>query len=218
MTFTLLARDAETGALGGVAATGNLCVGGWVLRGDARAGLSASQGRSPSTLWGEDALALMAAGAHPSEAVARLVDGDRGRAKRQLALLSADGRTAGFDGAENHPFAGHLGGDGWIVSGNWLAGRAVIESTAQAYVGAKGPFAERLLAALRAGVDAGSDSRGTLSAALLVTALEVPPLSLRVDWDEQPVARLSALYERTREPSYRAWLDTLPTRSEPQAT
>lgn len=218
MTFTLLARDAETGALGGVAATGNLCVGGWVLRGDPRAGLSASQGRSPSTLWGEDALVLMAEGVHPSEVVARLVDGDRGRAKRQLALLSADGDKAGFDGVENHPVTGHLDGDGWIVSGNWLRGRAVIEGTAQAYVEAQGPFAERLLAALRAGVDAGSDSRGTLSAAMLVIALQNPRLSLRVDWDEEPVERLAALYERTREPSYQAWLDTLPTRSEPQAT
>ena len=218
MTFTLLARDAETGALGGVAATGNLCVGGWVLRGDPRAGLSASQGRSPSTLWGEDALTLMFEGVHPSEAVARLVDGDSGRAKRQLALLSADGNKAGFDGAENHPFTGHLEGEGWIVSGNWLAGRGVIESTAHAYAEAKGSFAERLLAALRAGIEAGSDSRGTFSAALLVTALDSPPLSLRVDWDEEPVERLAALYERTREPSYQAWLDTLPTRSEPQAT
>ena len=217
MTFSLLARDPETGALGGVAATGNICVGAWVLRGDPRAGMSASQGRTPSTLWGEDALAAMAEGIGAEPAVARITGTDPGRAARQLVLLSADGGTAGFDGARNEPFTGHLDGDGWIVAGNWLSSGDVIESTARSFCDAAGPFEERLLAALRAGVAAGSDSRGTLSAALLVVALDRPPLSLRVDWDTDPVDRLVALYKKTREPGYDAWLRTLPTRNAPDA-
>ena len=48
MTFSILARDPTTGAIGGAAATGSLCVGGWVLRGDLAAGMSASQGAAPS--------------------------------------------------------------------------------------------------------------------------------------------------------------------------
>ena len=43
MTFSILAQDPETGAIGGAAATGSLCVGGWVLRGDLDAGMSAKQ-------------------------------------------------------------------------------------------------------------------------------------------------------------------------------
>ena len=62
MTFSILAQDLNTGCMGGAAATGSLCVGGWVLRGDSRAGMSASQGAAPSTLWGEDALNRMQAG------------------------------------------------------------------------------------------------------------------------------------------------------------
>ena len=31
MTFSILARNPKTGEIGGAAATGNLCVGGWVL-------------------------------------------------------------------------------------------------------------------------------------------------------------------------------------------
>ena len=38
MTFSILARNPETGEIGGAAATGNLCVGGWVLRGDIKKG------------------------------------------------------------------------------------------------------------------------------------------------------------------------------------
>lgn len=217
MTFSLLARDPETGALGGIAATGNLCVGGWVLRGDPRAGLSASQGKTPSTLWGEDALEMLADGRDPAAVVAELTGRDTGRHERQLALLSADGHTAAFDGAANHPFTGHIEGEGWIVAGNWLSSGAVIER-ASASFGGGGAFPDRLLAALEAGVSAGSDSRGTLSAALLVVAQDRPPLSLRVDWDAAPVERLAALLERTREPGYASWLDTLPTRTRPEAT
>ena len=87
MTFSILVRDPETGVLGGAAATGNLCVGGWVLRGDARAGLSASQGRTPSTLWGEDVLDAMRHGQNAAQAVAGIVAADRGRATRQLLAL-----------------------------------------------------------------------------------------------------------------------------------
>ena len=32
MTFSLLAHDEKTGALVAAAATGSLCVGGWVMR------------------------------------------------------------------------------------------------------------------------------------------------------------------------------------------
>jgi len=215
MTFSLLARDPLTGSLGGVAATGNLCVGGWVLRGDARGGLTASQGLTPSTLWGEDALAALVAGASVGDALDSVVSDDPGRDARQLLVMSADGSTATFDGAGNHPFTGHLTGDGWVVAGNWLTSSKVIEEAAEAFATTPGAFEERLLAALSAGATAGSDQRGTLSAALLAVAPDRPPLTRRVDHDERPVERLAALYARTRARDYIDWLDTLPTRRNP---
>ncbi|KKM04073.1 hypothetical protein LCGC14_1767880, partial [marine sediment metagenome] len=87
MTFSILARDEKTGMLGGAAATGSLCVGGWVLRGGADRGLSASQGTAPSTLWGEDVLTLMQGGVAAATAVARVTGHDTGAAHRQLAAL-----------------------------------------------------------------------------------------------------------------------------------
>ena len=101
MTFSILVRDPETGAMGGAAATGNLCVGGWVLRGDVRAGLSASQGKTPSTLWGEDVLDEMRKGLSAENAVANVVSADHGRETRQLLALDHGGRTAAFTGDEN---------------------------------------------------------------------------------------------------------------------
>ena len=76
MTFSLLTLDRSTGQLGGVSATGNLCVGGWVLRGGAQCGLSASQGAEPSVLWGEEVLAGMKAGGTASEAVSEVTAAD----------------------------------------------------------------------------------------------------------------------------------------------
>jgi uncharacterized Ntn-hydrolase superfamily protein len=216
MTFSLLARDPETGALGGVAATGNLCVGGWVLRGDARGGITASQGRTPSTLWGEDALAALVAGEAVGEVAQRIPAADGGAGHRQLVLMDRDGKAAVFSGAANHPYTGHRDGAGWMAAGNWLTGPEVIDAAADAFAGAKVAFPVRLIGALEAGIAAGSDRRGTLSAALLVVARDRPPLTLRVDHDEAPVARLRALYEKTREPAYQEWLATVPTRDEPE--
>ena len=87
MTFSILVRDPETGVLGAAAATGNLCVGGWVLRGNARVGLSASQGHMPSTLWGEDVLVAMGRGLSAKIAVSEVVNTDSARGKRQLLAL-----------------------------------------------------------------------------------------------------------------------------------
>ena len=59
MTFTILVYDPLTETFGGATATGNICVGGWVLRGDILGGISATQGSEVSTIWGEDTIELM---------------------------------------------------------------------------------------------------------------------------------------------------------------
>ena len=72
MAFSLLTLDQLTRQLGGVSARGNLRVGGWVLRGDATCGLSASQGAEPSVMWGEDVLAGMKWGVSAPQAVSEV--------------------------------------------------------------------------------------------------------------------------------------------------
>lgn len=216
MTFSILARDPGTGALGGAAATGSLCVGGWVLRGDSRAGLSASQGAAPSTLWGEAALDAMRGGLPAPDTVARVTADDAGRDWRQLAALDARGRHGAFTGARNTPWRGALGGDGVIACGNLLAGEGVLRAALDALGTAPGALADRLLAALRAGAAAGGDTRGLMSAALLVVAEDMPPLTLRIDWADDPIDALGRLLERSRAPDYADWLPCVPNRANPQ--
>ncbi|PQO22328.1 DUF1028 domain-containing protein [Rhodobacteraceae bacterium WD3A24] len=216
MTFSLLARDPGSGTLCGAAATGSLCVGGWVLRGDARAGLSASQGAAPSTMWGDDALALMRAGVAAGPAVEQLTAPDRGRNWRQLAALDRHGGAGHFTGTSNTAWRGARAEGAMVAAGNLLAGPQVLDALMAGFAEASGAPAERLLAALDAAAAAGGDSRGLQSAALLIVAEDAAPLTLRVDWAESPLDALRGLYARTREPEYRDWAATVPTLRHPE--
>ncbi|KAA0921119.1 DUF1028 domain-containing protein [Aquicoccus porphyridii] len=216
MTFSILARDRATGTLGGAATTGSLCVGGWVLRGDSRWGLSASQGAAPSPMWGEDVIEAMRMGRDAAAAVDEVTQADSGRAWRQLAALDPGGGTGVFTGAHNTGWHGHAAGADVIVAGNMLSGPEVVTATLAAFQEARGTMAERLIAALAAGEAAGGDSRGLQSAALLVLASDAPPLTLRIDWAEAPIAALAALYARTQQGEYADWLPCVPTRDDPE--
>lgn len=216
MTFSILAQDLNSGALGGAAATGSLCVGGWVLRGDSRAGLSASQGAAPSTMWGEDVLDRMRAGEDAQTAVSAVVGADSGRAWRQLAALDGRGGTACHTGAQNTDWRGSLVAPGLVVAGNLLAGPQVLEALRDSFLSTQGALAERLLAGLAAAEAAGGDTRGLQSAALLIVSDDAPPLTLRVDWSDAPVRALHDLYRRCQTGDYAAWLPRVPTRNDPQ--
>ena len=216
MTFSILAKDPETGALGGAAATGSLCVGGWVLRGDSRAGMSASQGASPSTFWGEDVLSLMRDGMAAPVAVSAIVDPDTGKEHRQLSALDRDGGSGAYTGGQNIDAKGSRVFTNGIVAGNLLTSESVLDAMLEAYQNAEGPFAERLLTALRGAESAGSDSRGLQAAALLIVADDAPPLTLRIDYADDPLSALEALYKRSRTSPYVDWLDQVPTVKNPE--
>ncbi len=216
MTFSLLARNPNDGSFGGAAATGSLCVGGWVLRGDSRFGISASQGASASTLWGEEVLERLKGGADAATAVAEVTGADGGRDWRQLSALGPSGDGAAFTGPRNTPWHGALTGPGVVVAGNMLAGPEVLDSILTAFQTTDGAWPDRLLAALAAGRAAGGDVRGLQSAALLVLSDTRAPLTLRIDWSPDPIADLGILLSHTRKPAYAKWLDGVPTRAEPE--
>ncbi|MCA1336961.1 DUF1028 domain-containing protein [Pseudooceanicola marinus] len=215
MTFSILVRDAETGRIGGAAATGSLCVGGWVLRGRIEAGMSASQGTAPSTLWGEAVLDEMQAGAPAPAAVTEVTAPDEGRAHRQLSALDLLGNTGAFTGAASVPACASRRDENLVVAGNMLSSEAVLDAVAQGYASATGTMPERLLAALQAGEDAGSDSRGLLSAALLCLGPDMAPLSLRIDASDSPLADLRALHDRATTGLYAEWARLVPTKEAP---
>ena len=218
MTFSILVHDPDTGAFGGAAATGSLCVGGWVLRGHASAGLSASQGAAPSTLWGEDVLAAMKSGQPAQEAVDALTRRDAGRRHRQLCALDTSGQGAVFSGADNTPEIAGRCFAGGVAAGNMLSSGAVVDRLIEGYQAALGALPDRLLDALRAADAAGGDMRGLMSAALLVVAPDRPPLSLRIDMSAAPLDDLAKLLKMATGGDYAAWTRQVPTLDAPERT
>jgi len=159
----------------------------------------------------------MAVGMDAEAAVAAVVGADSGRAYRQLSALAPDGGSGVFTGDRNTPHAGGLRFDTGVVAGNLLADAAVLDAVRDGFLSTGGAFGARLISALRAGEAAGSDSRGLLSAALLVLHPESAPLTLRIDHHEtDPIGALDGLYRRATSGDYADWARQVPTRANPE--
>jgi uncharacterized Ntn-hydrolase superfamily protein len=214
MTWSILALDRESGALGLAVATRFFAVGALCLHGEGRVGAVATQALVNPT-FGPAGLRLLRDGLDPDEVVRRLAAGDPGAAHRQLHVLAPDGRSARFTGSECIGWCGDAAGPGYSVAGNMLAGPEVIAATGRAFETADLPFARRLIAALKAGEAAGGDKRGKQSAALAIfTTEEYPALSLRVDDHADPLAELDRL-ERVSRERFIHFRQFLPTRANP---
>lgn len=216
MTFTIIGRDPGSGAIGVATATGSIAVGAQVPHCRFGVGAVATQGYSTNVLFARRGLPRLAQGESAPQVLRALVAEDPGRDFRQLAVMDRSGGTAGWTGDGNSEVKGVREGDNWIVAGNILTGTAVLDAMARVYAAESAkPLAERLLEALAAGEAAGGDSRGTCSAALLVDSGQGAALNLRVDYDPHPITGLQALYERSKDPVYREFLERLPDEQDP---
>lgn len=198
-TFSIAAISPETEEVGIAVSTCALAVGSRVPF-VSLAGAIATQSFTNSYL-GERGIRLLDQGLGVDKVLPLLLEEDQGREFRQVHGLDARGRSYGFTGAECVPWAGHLLEDGFTVAGNMLVGPEVLEAMAESFHGSGNleDLGERLMAALRAGEDAGGDKRGKESAALLIASPH-PLIShnLRVDFHPQPVAQLSELFLEAR--------------------
>ncbi len=218
MTWSIVARDDETGAFGVAVTTKFFAVGALCPHAMSGTGALATQALVNPT-FGPRGLRLLAEGV-PADAVVRLLLAeDDGREMRQLHVIDAAGRNAAHTGGDCIGWCGHLVRVGFSVAGNMLAGPAVVVDTATAYeANAALPFAERLIGALDAGQAAGGDKRGKQSAALIVyTSEEYPELSLRVDDHAEPLGELRRLYEEAQR-YFVPFKRFLPTRASPSGT
>lgn len=215
MTWSIVARDAETGAFAVAVTTRFFAVGAvcpWVMSG---VGAVSTQALVNPYL-GSKGLKLLAEGIAAGDALAALLATDEGRALRQIHMVDSRGRTAAHTGGDCLNWAGHRAGEGVSVAGNILTGPRVVEDTLAAYqANGKLPFAERLITALDAGQAAGGDSRGKQSAALRIfTTEDYPFLDLRVDDHAEPLVELRRLYE-VYQKDYAVFRPIVPTKANP---
>src|SRR5437879_274058 len=215
MTWSIIARDFLTGQIGIAVATKFFAVGARVPHIAPGVGGVATQALV-NPYYGIDGVRLLRDGNSPQDVIATLIAGDDGRESRQLHIMDASGRIAAHTGRECVDWCGHLNGDGFSIAGNMLAGAAVLDDTAKAYAANDAlPFAQRLIAAMKAGEAAGGDKRGKQSAALLICdSEEWSALDLRVDDHADPLDELERL-ERVRRERWVHLRKLLPTRQNP---
>ena len=215
MTWSIIARDPETAAIGIAVASRFFAAGALVPWIDPEAGAVATQALVNAT-YGPRGLALLREGRAAGAVVASLTDPDAGAGQRQLHVMDRNGSFAAHTGTDCVGWCGHLIGPDCSVAGNMLAGAAVIEATAEAYRSeAAKPFARRLIAAMQAGEAKGGDKRGRQSAAVLIHTTETHPfLSMRVDDHPDPLAELKRL-ERVSHERYIHLAKLLPTQADP---
>jgi uncharacterized Ntn-hydrolase superfamily protein len=200
MTWSIIARDKASGHFGIAVATRFFAVGARVPHIASGHGAVASQALF-NPFYGVDGLKLLRAGMPAPDVVRTLVAADAGRDHRQVHVMDAAGRVAAHTGAQCVDWCGHMEVEGCSVAGNMLAGERVIADTAAAYAGAAAlAFPRRLIAALKAGEEAGGDKRGKQSAALRIHGEEEwSDLDLRVDDHVDPLAELERLERVSRE-------------------
>ena len=166
-TFSIIAFDPETGALGVAVQSRFLAVGSVVPWARAGVGAVATQALANFN-YGPRGLQLLSRGKTAAETVEALISADEEREHRQLGVVDAAGRAATFTGGECFEWAGGVTGEHYAAQGNILVGWETVEALAKTFEDTPGDLAGRLLAALEAGQAAGGDSRGKQSAALLV--------------------------------------------------
>ncbi|MCI0380155.1 MAG: DUF1028 domain-containing protein [Gemmataceae bacterium] len=206
-TFSIVAHDPETKEWGVGVASKVLAVGSVVPYAKAGVGAVATQSFANPT-FGPHGLKLLAEGKSAEETLKILVDGDKGRAKRQVGIIDKEGRVAHYSGDECNGWYGAKSGKNYSCQGNLLAGPAVIDDMARAFEEAKGPFAWRILSAMQAAEKAGGDKRGKQSAAIYIAKEKAGYaggndrfVDLRVDDHEEPIQELTRiLAKRIRKP------------------
>ena len=200
MTYSIVARDAETGELGVAVQSMYFHVGPVVPWAEAGVGAVATQSLV-NVAFGPLGLDLMRGGLAAPQALAAVLAADGERDSRQCAMVDAAGGVGVHTGSRCIPAAGHRAGDGFSCQAHLMEHPTVWDAMADAYQNAAGrPLAERLVAALRAAEAEGGDIRGRQSAALLVVtgtptkrSWEDRRVDLRVEDHPEPVSELARL-------------------------
>ncbi|MGM0841670.1 MAG: DUF1028 domain-containing protein [Bacillota bacterium] len=200
MTYSIVGYDPEEKEWGIAVQSKFLGVGSVVPFAKAGVGAVATQSYA-NTSYGPHALQLMEEGKTAEEALDIITKDDPDRPLRQVGLIDACGNSATFTGEGCYDWAGGLTGKHFAAQGNILVDENTVKAMTETFESTTGSLAERLLHALDAGQDAGGDSRGMQSAALLVVkesggygGFNDRYIDLRVDDHTSPIKELKRIY------------------------
>jgi len=183
MTFSIVARDMETGLLGIAQSTNPLSVGARCPFIRANVGAVSTQAYTDPGL-GPLAIELLTLGFSPEKVMAQIAESDAGYAYRQIGIVDRHGRVAVHTGELAKAHKGALVGEGYVIMGNLLASGQVLPDMERAWRDSAGElFEERLMRVTIAGRDAGGDAGGHRSSCLIVYDTEpYGRTDLRIDF------------------------------------
>jgi uncharacterized Ntn-hydrolase superfamily protein len=201
MTYSIVARDSNSGELGVAVQTHQPSVGALCPFVEGGVGAVATQS-IVEPAYGPRGLEAMRNLEPATIALEGLLAADEQREIRQVAFVDAEGRVATHTGSRCIAHAGHVAGDGFSCQANMMRDPGVPEAMAAAFVASEGDLAHRLLDALDAAQGAGGDIRGMQSAALIVVGIGggvTDRLDRRVDDHAEPLVELRRLVDLGRD-------------------
>jgi uncharacterized Ntn-hydrolase superfamily protein len=200
MTFSIVARDPETGDLGIAVQSKFPAVGSLVPWIKVNAGAIATQALA-NLNYGNTGLRLLKSGMTAKQTLRVLLENDVDFEHRQVGIVDFNGNTIAHTGKNCYSWAGHLTGDQVTCQGNILI-EGTVDAMLDTYLKTKGDLPAKLLASLKAGQNAGGDSRGQQSASLVVYRENGGYgggsdvwIDVRVDDHPQPIAELSRVFD-----------------------
>ncbi len=203
-TYSIVARDPETGQLGVAVQSHWFSVGAIVPWAEAGVGAVATQS-IVEPAYGPLGLTLMRAGKSAPEALKSLLASDAQADLRQVAMIDAQGRVAAHTGEHCIVAAGHRTGPDYSAQANLMLKDTVWGAMAKAFENTRGELVDRLMAALEAAQAEGGDIRGKQSAAIVVVSGKPTGkpwvdrlFDLRVDDHPEPVVELKRLVKLQR--------------------
>jgi len=203
-TYSIVARDPETGQMGVAVQSHWFSVGSLVTWAEAGVGAVATQSLVDVT-YGKLGLELMRAGRSATQTLEALKVADPSPEIRQVAMIDAKGNVAAHTGEKCIPDAGHIVGDNFSVQANLMLNKKVWPAMKEAYEKTEGDLADKMLAALEAAQNVGGDIRGKQSAAILIVkgvatgnSWEDRVMELRIEDHPTPIKELKRLVKLHR--------------------
>jgi len=202
-TFSIVGYDAKTQEWGIAVASRYFSVGSVVPWAEAGVGAVATQA-NVNVGYGPKGIELLKQGLTAKQVIEKLLAEDtfEGKDGRQIGVIDSKGNVAGYTGPKAPNWAGDLQGPNWTAQGNILVGHQVPKAMGKAFENTTGELAEKLYAALKAGDDAGGDSRGRQSASMLVVGKGMGrnfnndrTIYINVDDNPQPLTELRRLLD-----------------------
>jgi len=201
-TFSIIARDPDTGLIGVAGGTNWFGYGRWVPHIEAGFGALATQ--AETNMWyAPNGLENLKKGMTAQETLDNLLKRDADKdGVYQLLIMDNNGNTACHTGEKNHFYAGHICEQNLVVAGNTLVSEETIKAVVKSFNDSKDTsLALKMIKALQAGQAAGGDIRGMKSAALKVAKGKSSGkywndiiYDLRVDENTNPLKELERLY------------------------